>query len=100
MVRRLDLPLSQLLDFGPNGQFIREIGAGLSGWSFAHTVRIDRDDNIWAVDKGSDTIIKFNQTGRVVWGVRAQKRIRGRGRTVGTRQSSTATRGRPFPPAD
>ena len=57
---------SQLLEFGPKGQFIREIGAGLYGWSFAHTVRIDRDDNIWAVDKGSDMIIKFNQAGRVV----------------------------------
>src|SRR5207247_2634084 len=32
----------------------------------AHTVRIDRDDNIWAVDKGSDLVIKFNQAGRVV----------------------------------
>ena len=58
---------SQLLEFGPNGEFIREIGAGLYGWSFAHTVRIDRDDNIWAVDKGSDMVIKFNQAGRVVW---------------------------------
>ena len=58
---------SQLLEFGPEGEFIREIGAGLYGWSFAHTVRIDRDDNIWAVDKGSDMIIKFNQAGRVVW---------------------------------
>ena len=45
---------SQLLEFGPQGEFIREIGAGLYGWSFAHTVRIDRDDNIWAVDKGSE----------------------------------------------
>jgi len=28
-------------------------------------VRIDKDDNIWAVDKGSDMIVKFNQAGRV-----------------------------------
>ena len=45
---------------------MREIGKGLYGWSFAHTVRIDKDDNIWAVDKGSDMVIKFNQAGRVV----------------------------------
>src|SRR5690348_9698701 len=57
---------SQLLEFGPKGQFVREIGAGLYGWSFAHTVRVDKDDNIWAVDKGSDMIVKFNQAGRVV----------------------------------
>ena len=58
---------AQLLEFGPNGAFVREIGKGLYGWSFAHTVRIDKDDNIWAVDKGSDMIIKFNPQGRVVW---------------------------------
>src|SRR5438093_8316836 len=58
---------AQLLEFGARGEFIREIGKGLCGWSFAHTVRIDKDDNIWAVDKGSDMIIKFNQAGQVVW---------------------------------
>ena len=58
---------AQLLEFGPNGEFVREIGKGLYGWSFAHTVRVDKDDNIWAVDKGSDMIIKFNPQGRVVW---------------------------------
>src|SRR5881396_234637 len=57
---------AQLLEFGPKGEFIREIGKQNYGWSFAHTVRIDKDDNIWAVDKGSDMIIKFNQAGRVM----------------------------------
>ncbi len=51
----------------PNGEFLREIGKGLYAWSEAHSVRIDKDDNIWAIDKGSDMIIKFNQAGRVVW---------------------------------
>ncbi|MEQ1946158.1 MAG: peptidyl-alpha-hydroxyglycine alpha-amidating lyase family protein [Bryobacteraceae bacterium] len=58
---------AQLLEFGPNGEYIREIGKGLYAWSFAHSVRIDKDDNIWAIDKGSDMIVKFNQAGRVVW---------------------------------
>src|SRR5207244_13262710 len=57
---------AQLLEFGPKGEFLREIGKDQYGWSFAHTVRIDKDDNIWAVDKGSDMVIKFNQAGRVV----------------------------------
>src|SRR5216683_3497577 len=57
---------SQLLEFGPDGRYIREIGKNLYAWSYAHTVRIDKDDNIWAVDKGSDMIIKFNPEGRVV----------------------------------
>jgi hypothetical protein len=56
---------AQLLEFGPRGEFVREIGKGLYAWSFAHTVRIDRDDDLWAVDKGSDMVIKFNQAGRV-----------------------------------
>ena len=57
---------AQLLEFGPKGEFLREIGKGLYAWSEAHTVRIDKDDNIWAIDKGSDMVIKFNQAGHVV----------------------------------
>ena len=57
---------AQLLEFGPKGEFIREVGKGLYGWSFAHSVRIDKDDNIWAIDKGSDMVIKFDQNGRVL----------------------------------
>lgn len=56
---------SQLLEFGPDGRFIREIGKNLYAWSYAHAVRVDREDNIWAIDKGSDMIIKFNPQGRV-----------------------------------
>src|SRR5882724_8706873 len=57
---------AQLFEFGPKGEFLREIGKGLYAWAEAHSVRIDKDDNIWAIDKGSDMIIKFNQAGRVV----------------------------------
>ncbi|HYS48142.1 MAG TPA: peptidyl-alpha-hydroxyglycine alpha-amidating lyase family protein [Xanthobacteraceae bacterium] len=57
---------AQLLEFAPDGQFIREIGHNLYAWAFGHAVRIDKDDNIWAVDKGSDMIVKFNPDGRVV----------------------------------
>src|SRR6195256_5738528 len=58
---------AQLLEFGPKGEFLREIGKGLYAWSEAPSVRIDKDDNIWAIDKGSDMVIKFNQVGRVLW---------------------------------
>jgi hypothetical protein len=57
---------SQLLEFGPDGAFVREIGKGLYAWSFAHAIRIDKDDNIWAVDKGSDMVVKFNPAGHIV----------------------------------
>jgi DNA-binding beta-propeller fold protein YncE len=56
---------AQLLEFGPDGKYIREIGKNLYAWSFAHDVRVDKDDNIWVIDKGSDMIIKFNPEGRV-----------------------------------
>ncbi len=57
---------AQLLEFDAGGNFIREIGHHLYAWSFAHSVKIDKDDNIWAADKGSDMVIKFNPEGRVV----------------------------------
>src|SRR5271166_5474678 len=56
---------AQLLEFGPDGRFVREIGHNLYAWSFAHTVKVDRYDNIWATDKGSDMVIKFNPDGNV-----------------------------------
>jgi NHL repeat len=56
---------AQLLEFDATGKFIREIGKNLYAWSYAHTVRIDKDDNIWAVDKGSDMVVRFNPEGRV-----------------------------------
>jgi hypothetical protein len=57
---------AQLLEFAPDGKFLREIGHNLYAWSFAHSVKIDKDDNIWITDKGSDMVIKFNPEGRVV----------------------------------
>ncbi len=56
----------QLLEFGPDGKYIREIGHNLYAWSFAHTVRVDKQDNIWVTDKGSDMVIKFSPEGRVL----------------------------------
>ena len=57
---------AQLLEFSADGKFLREIGHNLYAWSFAHSVKIDKDDNIWVADKGSDMVIKFDPEGRVV----------------------------------
>src|SRR5689334_20274142 len=57
---------TRLFEFDRTGAFIREIGQGLYGFEFAHAVRVDRDDNIWAVDEGTNMVIKFNPEGRVV----------------------------------
>jgi len=58
---------AQLLEFDEKGELVGEIGKGLYAWAFAHSVRIDKDDNIWAIDKGSDMIVKFSPAGRVLW---------------------------------
>jgi len=57
---------ARLFEFTQNGAYIREIGQGLYGFDFAHTVRIDPKDNIWVVDEGSNMIIKFSPEGRVL----------------------------------
>ena len=57
---------TRLFEFDEDGNFVREIGAGLYGFEFAHKVRVDKYDNIWAVDEGSNQVIKFNPEGRVV----------------------------------
>jgi hypothetical protein len=54
---------AQLFEFEPDGKFVREIAKGLYAWSFAHTVRIDKDDNIWVVDKGSNMVVRLNSEG-------------------------------------
>ena len=56
---------AQLLEFGKDGKFIREVGPNLYAWSFAHSVRLDPQGNIWAADKGSDMVIKFTPAGKV-----------------------------------
>src|SRR5881392_55755 len=56
---------SQLFEFDRTGRFVREIGRGLYAMAYAHSVRIDKDDNIWIVDKGSDMIVKLTPQGRV-----------------------------------
>src|SRR5437762_3445692 len=56
---------TRLFEFDQNGVFVREIGQGLYGFAFAHAVRVDPQDNIWAVDEGTNMVIKFNPAGRV-----------------------------------
>src|SRR3954452_13057176 len=57
---------TRLFEFDQKGTFVREIGEGLYGFAFAHAVRVDPQDNIWAVDEGTNMVIKFNPEGRVV----------------------------------
>jgi hypothetical protein len=57
---------TRLFEFDQNGKYVREIGEGNYGFEFAHSVRVDPEDNIWAVDEGTNMVIKFNPAGRIV----------------------------------
>lgn len=54
---------AMLWEFSPSGKFMREIGPNNYAKSFAHSVRLDKNDNIWQVDEGSGMIVKYNQAG-------------------------------------
>lgn len=57
---------TRLFEFDPNGTFVKEWGVGVYGIEFAHQVRVDAQDNVWVVDEGTNMVIKFNPSGRVV----------------------------------
>jgi hypothetical protein len=51
---------SRLFEFDPTLKYIREIGQGVYGFLFAQAVKVDAQDNIWIVDRGSNMVIKFD----------------------------------------
>ena len=57
---------TRLFEFDQAGNFTREIGSGYYGFEFAHSVRVDKDDNIWTVDEGTNMITKFSPDGKVL----------------------------------
>ena len=46
-----------LLEFGPDGSFIRSIGDGSTIFHAAHSVRFDADDSMWLVDSGNNVVV-------------------------------------------
>jgi hypothetical protein len=56
---------TQLLEFDQFGNFVREIGQGVYGLGYGHSVRYDKYDNLWVVDKGTNAVTKFNAAGYV-----------------------------------
>jgi DNA-binding beta-propeller fold protein YncE len=57
---------ARLFEFDQTGKFVKEIGEGLYGFVFAHAVRVDKQDNIWVIDEGSNMIMKFDPNGRIL----------------------------------
>lgn len=57
---------TRLFEFDQNGVFVKEWGEGNYGFEFAHSVRVDPQDNVWVVDEGTNMVIKFNPAGKIV----------------------------------
>lgn len=56
---------ARIFEFNPDGTFLKEIGKSLYSKGWAHAVRVDREDNIWLVDNGTDEIVKLGPDYRV-----------------------------------
>jgi sugar lactone lactonase YvrE len=57
---------TRLFEFDQNGTYVREIGAGSYAMEFAHSVRVDPQDNVWIVDEGTNLVVKFSPAGKVL----------------------------------
>ncbi len=57
---------TRLFEFDRAGNFLKEIGGGYYGFEFSHSVRVDKNDNIWTVDEGTNMITKFSPDGKVL----------------------------------
>jgi hypothetical protein len=59
---------AELFEFGPSPdyKFVKEWLPDQYGASFAHSVRIDKDQNVWIVDEGSGMVIESKPNGDLV----------------------------------
>jgi hypothetical protein len=57
---------TQLFLFDQAGKFIKEVGKGVYGLAYGHSIRYDKYDNLWVVDKGTNAVTKFNPEGYTV----------------------------------
>jgi hypothetical protein len=51
---------AMLFEFDENLKFVKLWGPNNYAASFAHSVRVDKYDNVWMVDEGSGMIVKFD----------------------------------------
>src|SRR5579862_6128194 len=56
---------AQLFEFDQNYKFVKQWAPDQYGASFAHSVRIDKYDNVWFVDEGSSMVVKMDPNGVV-----------------------------------
>ena len=56
---------AELFEFDQNNKFVKMWGPDNYAASFAHSVRVDKYDNVWMVDEGSGMVVKFDPEGMV-----------------------------------
>jgi hypothetical protein len=56
---------AELFEFDENNKFVKMWAPDNYAASFAHSVRVDKYDNVWMVDEGSGMIIKMDPSGMV-----------------------------------
>jgi hypothetical protein len=56
---------AELFEFDENLKFVKIWGPDNYAASFAHSVRVDKYDNVWMVDEGSGMIVKFDPNAAV-----------------------------------
>jgi hypothetical protein len=56
---------AELFEFDERLKFVKLWGPGNYAASFAHAVRVDKYDNVWMVDEGSNMIVKFDPNAMV-----------------------------------
>jgi hypothetical protein len=58
---------AMLWEFDQNAKFVKEWAPNNYAASFAHAVRVDKQDNVWQVDEGSGMIVKYDPEGQSVF---------------------------------
>ena len=56
---------AELFEFDQNNKFVKQWAPDNYGASFAHSVRVDKYDNVWFVDEGSSMVVKMDPNGVV-----------------------------------
>src|SRR6201998_4551358 len=56
---------AEMCEFDENLKFVKMWGQDNYAASFAHSVRVDKYDNVWMVDEGSNMIVKYDPNGAV-----------------------------------
>jgi len=51
---------AMLFEFDQNYKYVKLWGPHNYAASFAHSVRVDKNDNVWMIDEGSDMIVEFD----------------------------------------